>query len=170
MFDVLCINSASDSHYVIIGKKDEVKFPEGESVILDVHPMATASFERNYNRSSIMWFHNGALIDDYSAVRSLSISNNRHRLVIAALTVDSAEEDGTEGVYTCKVCRNGNHASPLECREFKSQLMAQSTLSLAKSIRFQVNSNLSYNIKSKAVGTTVEHAGEGQLYPIPLLS
>ena len=112
---------------MIIGQKDEVKIPEGESVILDVHPLAAASFENDYNRSSIMWFRFASMIEDNSTIRGISISSDRQRLLISTLFIASGAEDGTEAVYRCKVCGNGHpDNSSLECKEFKSHLRALS--------------------------------------------
>ena len=115
---------------IAIGKQAEVRIRDGHPVTLDCHTLAEASFGFDYNRSSIMWFQSESIIRDNSTIRGISISSDRQRLLISTLSIASGAENGTEAVYTCKVCgkARGESGSLPDCEEFKTQVKAKSKI------------------------------------------
>ena len=115
---------------IAIGKQAEARIRDGHPVTLDCHALAEASFGCDYNHSSIMWFQSESIIRDNSTIRGISISSDKQRLLISALSIASGAEDGTEAVYTCKVCGRawGESGSLPDCKKFKTQVKAKSKI------------------------------------------
>ena len=89
--------------------------------------MAFAAFGLDLNLSSIEWSRNGIQIENNDTVRHIAIAQNFPKLLISGLTIRSGAEDGTEGTFSCRACRNvSSPIAPQECREFDTELIAQS--------------------------------------------
>ena len=75
-------------------------------VILDYEEKAIAAFRPEWNLSSIEWFYEDTRIEDNSTIRNIAISSNNLQLMISYLTIWTGAENGTEGTYKCRVCKN----------------------------------------------------------------
>ena len=96
-------------------------------VVLDCKEKAVAAFGSDLNLSSITWLRKDTKIEDNSTLRSIAISPNNLQLLISSLTIATGAEDGTEGTFTCRVCKN--EPSPgfsKECQIFQTELIASS--------------------------------------------
>ena len=96
-------------------------------VVLDCKEKAVAAFGPDLNLSSIAWLREDTRIEDNSTLRSIAISPNNLQLVIYILKIVTGAEDGTEGTFTCRACKN--EPSPgfsKECQIFHTELIASS--------------------------------------------
>ena len=115
----------NNTRHVSIGAQAVVWVLDRAPVVLDCEEKAVAAFGPELNLSSIEWFHKDTRIEDNSTLRRIAISPNNLQLLISSLKITTRAEDGTEGTFTCRACKN--EPSPgfsKECQIFQTELIA----------------------------------------------
>ena len=127
MFGTGTYASLNSTRYVSIEAQAVVWLPEQAPVLLDCEEKAVAAFGPDLNLSSIEWLRNDIMIVDNSTIRNIFISPNNLQLLISALTIRTGAEDGTEGTFKCRACKNDPSTEfSKECRIFSTELIAYS--------------------------------------------
>ena len=117
--------SLNSTRHVSIRAQAVVWLPEQVPVLLDCKDMAESAFGPDLNLSSIAWLRNDIRIVDNSTIRNIAMSPNNLQLLISALTIRSGAEDGTEGTFKCRACKNeSSPGSSKNCQIFHTRLIA----------------------------------------------
>ena len=117
----------NNTRHVSIGAQAVVWMLVEVPVVLDCEEKAVAAFGAGLNLSSIEWFYKDTRIEDNSTLRNIAISSNNLQLLIYILKIMTGAEDGTEGTFTCRACKNEpSNGFSKECQIFQTELIASS--------------------------------------------